>query len=109
MLEVQSNKSTEQSGHDWVRATNECQRERFILIREKQVCQQRSNRCGYLKSGKHSHDLACDRCAQRGKASFDRTNEPAHHIRDMMGNSLKRLLNSFIAQSVIELIKALIE
>ena len=109
MLEVQNNESTEQSGHAWVRATNECQRERFVLIREKQVCQQRSGRCGYLKSGKRFHDLDCDRCAQRDKASFDRSNESAPHIRDMAGNLLKRLLNSFVAQSLIELIKALME
>lgn len=93
----------------WVDAANEWRNERFVIIREKQVCQQRSGRCGSLKSGKRFRDLVCDRCAQRDKASLERSNESALHIRDMVGNLLKRLLSSFVAQSLIELIKALME
>jgi hypothetical protein len=106
---IKVQKTNNQSGCDWTRTTNEWQREQFVLIREKRVYQQKSGRCGYLKSGKRFHNLVRDRCVQRDKASFDRSNESAPHIRDMVGNLLKRLLNSFVAQSLIELIKALME
>lgn len=106
---IKVKKSNTQSGDDWVRTTNEWQQEQFVLICEKRVCQQRSDRCGYLKNSKCFCDLACDRCAQRDKASFDHPNASALHIRDMAGKLLKRLLNSFVAQTLIELIKALME
>lgn len=93
----------------WVETVNEWQNERFAIIYEKRVYQQKSGRCGCLQSGKRFHNLARDRCAQRDKASFARSNESAPHIRDMVGNLLKRLLNSFVAQSLIELIKAMME
>ncbi len=106
---IKVERSNNQSGHDWVRTTNEWRREQFVLIHEKRVCQQRNGQYGYLKNNKCFCDLACDRCAQRDKASFERSNESALHIRDMVGNLLKRLLSSFVAQSLIELIKALME
>lgn len=106
---IKVKKTNNQSGRDWARTTNEWQREQFVLMCEKRVYQQRSGRCGYLKSGKRFRDLACDRCAQRDKASFERSNESALHIRDMVGNLLKRMLSSFVAQSLIELAKALME
>ena len=106
---IRVKKTKNQSGHDWIRTTNEWQREQFVLIREKQVCQQRSGRCGCLENGKRFCDLTCDRCGQRDKASFERSNESALRIRDMVGNLLKRLLSSFVAQSLIELVKASME
>lgn len=106
---IKDKKFNTQSGHDWVHTTNEWRREQFVFIYEKRVCQQRSDRCGYLENSECFCDFAWDRCAQKDKASFDRSNESTLHIRNMVGNLLKRLLNSFIAQSLIELIKALIE
>lgn len=106
---IKDKKFNTQSGHDWVQTTKEWRREQFVLICEKRVCQQRSDRCGYLENSECFCDLAWDRCVQKDEASFDYPNASALHIRDMVDKLLKRLLNSFVAQTLIELIKALME
>lgn len=107
--ENRSKKTNIKTSRILVEATNEWQIERFKITHEKRIRQQKNKGCACLKSNKRFCDLACARCKQRNKASFDRSNEFALHIRDLVGKLLKRLLNSFVAQLLIELIKALME
>lgn len=93
----------------WVEATNEWRNEQFVVIREKRVYQQRSGRGSCLESGKWFSDLACDQCVHRYETSPNRLNELKFHIRDLVVKLVKRLSISFVAQSLIDIIKSLIE
>ncbi len=93
----------------WAETVNEWQNERFVVIYEKRICKQRSGRCDCFENGKQFCDLTCDQCAYRYEASSNLLNGLKFHIGDLVVKLAKRLLVSFVAQSLIDLIESLVE
>ena len=78
---------------------------------DKQAACERELDCilGGIENGKQFCDLTCDQCAYRYEASSNLLNGLKFHIGDLVVKLAKRLLVSFVAQSLIDLIESLVE